>query len=79
MKDSMGFIRLGGLIRVGATSQGKMFTLPAGYRLNGKSRLYGIHSNTGEKRIDVNSSGEVILKTNASSGDFLSLEGVVFN
>ena len=77
MKDSLGFVRLRGLIGNGAATP--IFTLPVGYRPLANVMFVGLASG-GLARIDVNPTGAVVLSGYFSGGNngYLSLSNIVF-
>lgn len=75
MKDKYGWVHLRGLIASGSSATADMFTLPAGYRPEGR-HLYITRANGSPARVDVYESGVV----NAVSGSttWTSLFGINF-
>lgn len=73
-KDPTGIVRLRGLVKSGTLSV-RMFTLPSGY-LPADYKIFPTPTGTGYGRIDVNTSGDVILI--AGGNAYCSLDVIQF-
>jgi len=74
MKDSLGFVHLRGLIKLGTVGQ-PAFVLPAGYRPS-KILLFPAASNNAFGDVKIESDGSV--KPYVGSNVWFSLEGIIF-
>jgi hypothetical protein len=70
---SIVFLR--GLLTSTAATAGTAFTLPAGYRPAGVTRLFGAHADSGFARYDVSSDGRV---TGPTGRGWVSFSGITF-
>lgn len=76
-----GMIRLEGVAKtttsVTTTTNNVIATLPANYR-PGVSYMFLVKTDTGTGRIDVNSSGQILVQQSHASGAWVSLDGISF-
>lgn len=75
MKDKYGWVHLRGLIASGSAATADMFTLPAGYRPEGR-HLYITRANGAAARVDVYESG--VVNAVSASTTWTSLFGISF-
>ena len=73
-KDAMGYVHLRGLIKSGTAAQ-NAFVLPAGYRPEMRE-LLSVQSNDTEGRIDVLTTGDVLMQ--GISNIWVCLDGLTF-
>lgn len=76
MKDSLGFVRLKGLVKGGATGT-TIFTLPVGCR-PAEQLIYAGYGDGAVVRLDIYTNGNVYYSAGAATSTYTSLQNVIF-
>lgn len=75
LKSSLGIVSISGLINMTTTSNTVAFTLPPGYRPDGKI-MFPVLMGSSTTRVDIYPNGDVVV--NASTINYISLSGIMF-